>query len=127
MDPRATAGRSVHYTMDDGTPRAAIVNVDIENDMGLAPELTVMFRDGPKVLTSVSYSETPIAGAWSWMPYQAAKAKTVDGNISESAEPRPARGGHIASMPEADQRAPKPQPPFSASRNVPREQGPGTG
>lgn len=133
MDPSATAGRSVHYYVDDDAvslseSRAAIVNVDT-NVLGMAPELTVFFPDGPKVLTNVSYSEKPYGACWSWMPYQQAKAKTTEGNISESAEPRPPQGGHMASHPEAAQRGdpPKPQPPFSASAkpHVPRKQGPG--
>lgn len=91
MDPQATAGRIVHYQPTTHEPvRAAIVNVDTEED-GLA-ELTVFFSHGPMVYHKVRYSEAPSAGAWSWMPYQKAKAETERGNVSESAEPPSAEG-----------------------------------
>ncbi|KKM79417.1 hypothetical protein LCGC14_1350270, partial [marine sediment metagenome] len=32
MDPQATAGRIVHYHQNDGADRAAIVNVDTQED-----------------------------------------------------------------------------------------------
>ena len=90
MDPRATAGRIVHYyDIEGGYSRgayAAIVNFDTRPD-GLA-QLTVFGFGVPQVL-SASYSEEPQPGYWSWMPYQKAKAETAAGNQSESAEPRP--------------------------------------
>ena len=88
MNPQATAGRIVHVPNDDGTPRAAIVNVDTDAD-GLAEELTVFAKGGPRVMRNVPYAEEPVAGCWSWMPYQKAKTEQPDGNQSESAEPRP--------------------------------------
>lgn len=92
MNPQATAGRIVHYyeSNGDGHPasaRAAIVNVDTEPD-GTA-ELTVFGRRTPLIFTPVNYSEEPVVGCWSWMPYQKQKAETAGGNVSESAEPRP--------------------------------------
>lgn len=92
MNPQATAGRIVHYFESNGdglptTPRAAIVNVDTEPD-GTA-QLTVFGRRQPLIFAPVNYSEEPVAGCWSWMPYQKQKAQTPDGNVSESAEPRP--------------------------------------
>lgn len=91
MDPQATAGRIVHYT--DATERAtaAIVCVDAAPD-GLASLLTFFPGKQPTPMRSVPYSEQPTAGCWSWMPYQKKKAEIPGGNISESAEPRPARG-----------------------------------
>ncbi len=89
MDPQATAGRIVHYYSTDSSeegPRAAIVNRDTGPD-GYA-ELTI-FNDGWRNTIKVSYAEKPTRGCWSWMPYQRAKAETVQGNVSESAEPRP--------------------------------------
>lgn len=88
MNPQATAGRIVHYRAAESMiSRAAVVNVDTAED-GLA-ELTIFTRLGPMVYTSVKYSEEPASGRWSWMPYQKEKAQTLDGNVSESAEPRP--------------------------------------
>ena len=88
MDPRATAGRIVHYYADGevtepGDCHAAIVNHDSGLD-GIT-QLTVFGLAGPVVIPHVQYSEDPQVGCWSWMPYQKQKA----GNQSESAEPRP--------------------------------------
>ena len=88
MNPQATAGRIVHVPNDDGTPRAAMVNVDTDKD-GLASELTVFTKGGPRILREIPYSEWLTVGHWSWMPYQKLKAETAEGNQSESAEPRP--------------------------------------
>lgn len=89
MNPQATAGRIVHYYAAEhqDAPRAAIVNVDTAPD-GLA-ELTLFAAVHPLVYTGVKYSEEPTSGCWSWMPYQKEKAQTSEGNVSESAEPRP--------------------------------------
>ncbi len=87
MDPQATAGRIVHYHLNYLADRAAIVNVDAQED-GTA-ELTVFFAHGPQVCPGVEYSEEPAPGCWSWMPYQREKAEQPGGNQSESAEPRP--------------------------------------
>ncbi|MEE8174166.1 MAG: hypothetical protein V3T71_02460, partial [Dehalococcoidia bacterium] len=38
------------------------------------------------VVFGVQYAEPPLAGCWSWMPYQHEKAKTERGNESESAQ-----------------------------------------
>lgn len=107
MDPKATAGRIVHYHEMVGDflapARAAIINVDTTDD-GVAIELTVFAPTGPRPLASVLHSKEPRAGCWSWMPYQQEKAKTAAGNVSESAEPRPPTTGEAQS---------KPQPPFS--------------
>ena len=88
MDPRATAGRIVHYYADGevtepGDCHAAIVNHDSGLD-GIT-QLTVFGLAGPVVIPHVQYSEDPQVGCWSWMPYRKQKA----GNQSESAEPRP--------------------------------------
>ncbi len=110
MNPQATAGRIVHVPNDDGTPRAAIVNVDTDAD-GLAEELTVFAKGGPRVMRNVPYAEEPVAGCWSWMPYQKAKAETAEGNQSESAEPRPGvpepPQGSVASKAVAAETAPE--------------------
>lgn len=87
MDPQATCGRIVHYHMGGGQKRAAIVNADTPAD-GTAC-LTVMLDTGPSVAFAVPYSEEPVSGSWSWMPYQHQKAKTERGNESESAEDVP--------------------------------------
>ena len=86
MDPQATAGRIVHYSMPGGQKRAAIVNADTPDD-GTA-SLTVFMDTGPQPLHGVPYSEVEgIVGSWNWMPYQREKAETARGNVSESAEP----------------------------------------
>jgi hypothetical protein len=87
MDPQATAGRIVHYLDAKGEQVAAIVNRDTDPE-GNA-ELTVHFKEGPRVFPTVPYSEENRVGCWSWMPYQKAKARSTEGNQSESAEPRP--------------------------------------
>lgn len=89
MNPQATAGRLVHYyeVHAGKQSRAAIVNVDTAED-GTA-QLTVLASTGPSVHLHVPYSEEPAHGCWSWMPYQREKAATAEGNVSESAEPRP--------------------------------------
>ncbi len=110
MDPQATAGRIVHYHAASDVafkPRAAIVNIDTKED-GLA-ELTLFTRIGPLVYTSVKYSEEPKAGCWSWMPYQKKKAQAPEGNVSESAEPRPDISGPAKST----------EPPTTQSGAVP--------
>ncbi|KKM16676.1 hypothetical protein LCGC14_1683460, partial [marine sediment metagenome] len=88
MDPRATAGRIVHYTDATGRPIAAIVCIDADPD-GLVPLTTFFPGKAPTPMRAVPYSEEPIAGCWSWMPYQRAKVEGWGGNQSESAEPRP--------------------------------------
>lgn len=99
MDPQATAGRIVHYySANEDGPRAAIVNRDTGPD-GYA-ELTILRAYGSAV-QKVSYSEQPQPGCWSWMPYQKAKAETAEGNVSESAEPRPGAIDRSAPAPES--------------------------
>ena len=94
MDPQATAGRIVHYYYTDRAgqfagPRAAVICEDTAED-GIA-EIQVFGTMPPHGgYPSVPYSESPQAGCWSWMPYQKKKAETADGNVSESAAPRPA-------------------------------------
>jgi len=83
MIPQATAGRIVHYYLQGGQHRAAIVGADTAED-GTAC-LTVFFDTGPSVVFGVRYSEQPCSACWSWMPYQKEKAKTERGNVSESA------------------------------------------
>ena len=77
MNPRATAGRIVHYGIVNEARavlemRAAIVNTDTRSD-GTA-ELTVFLDTFPIVVQEVSYAEQPTLKHWSWMPYQKAKA-----------------------------------------------------
>ena len=87
MDPRATAGRIVHFYPPTGTtasgPIAAIVNRATHED-GEA-ELTVFMPDGPTTVGFVPYTEEPTPGYWSWMPYQKA----------ESAEPQLIDSDHL--------------------------------
>lgn len=89
MDSQATAGRNVHYTDATGRSVAAIVCVDTAPD-GMAALMTMFPDKMPVPMKAVPYSEPPAPGCWSWMPYQKARAATAEGNISESAEPRPA-------------------------------------
>ena len=108
MDPQATAGRIVHYYYKNPAgevegPRAAIICEDTPPD-GTAEIQVFGTRNPYGGYRQVPYSEQPAPDCWSWMPYQKAKAATAEGNVSESAEPRPPQGGHAASMPEAAQR-----------------------
>ncbi len=98
MNPQATAGRIVHYYLQGGQHRAAIVAADTAPD-GTAC-LTVFFDTGPSVVFGVKYSENPMSACWSWMPYQHEKAKTERGNESESAEPEAdSRDGEAGDVP----------------------------
>ncbi len=85
MDPRATAGRIVHYYhSDEHAAIAAMINQDTEPD-GYA-NITVFDPRGPMTMGGIEYSEEPKGGHWSWMPYQKEKAAQAGGNQSESAE-----------------------------------------
>ena len=86
MDPQATCGRVVHYTVALGVTRCALVIADTPEDGTAA--LMVQLDSGPAPIFGVPYSESPgMVGSWNWMPYQREKAKTARGNVSESAVP----------------------------------------
>ncbi len=99
MNPQATAGRIVHYTVGKGIKRSAIVMADTPPDGTAA--ITVFADTGPAPLFGVPYSEIEgIVGHWNWMPYQKEKAKTERGNESESAvDPEEGDGGSVPSDP----------------------------